>query len=292
MSEKKDLFGGVEAGGTKIICCIGYGDGEILDRKTIKTTSPEENMPEILSWFHQYEPKAFGLGWFGPICLQKDSKQYGTVLNSPKLLWRNRNVRNDFLNEFSVPTAITTDVNSSLLGEVAFGAGAGCSDVLYLTVGTGVGAGILSNGQLLQGVTHPEAGHILLNRLPNDPYPCACEQHTACLEGLVSGRSIEKRFSVCARDIPDHSFAFELTAEYLAMAIYNYILILTPQKIILGGGVMEREFLFNKIREEVIRLNNGYLDFSQFGPIDQYIVPAKIGGDQALMGCLRLASFQ
>lgn len=284
------LFGGLEAGGTKMVCCIGTCTGEIIDKAVFRTGTPNITMKEMEDYFSSYEIAGLGIGCFGPLELNKNSDNYGAILATPKQGWENYNIRQEFMRNLGIPVEITTDVNAALLGEVHYGTSKGLKNVLYITVGTGIGAGIMLDGKLLQGVTHPEAGHMYVKKQGNDSFRGNCSYHGCCLEGVASGPAIEKRWGKSAKEIDEYNVAWKLEANYLAQAIYNYMLILSPQRIILGGGVMEQKHLFKMICSEIVKINNGYIDLNAFGNLEQYIVPASLNGEQGIKGCLYLGA--
>ena len=281
-------IGALEAGGTKMVCAVGDEFGHIFDSVSIPTVTPEVTMPLLIDYFKDKELDALGIGCFGPVCLDKGKQEYGYITSTPKIAWRNFNIVGAFKNALNIPIGFDTDVNGSCLGEATYGAGEGLKNVLYLTVGTGIGAGVLSNGHLLHGNLHPEAGHILLRRKEGDTYKGKCPYHGDCLEGLASGPAIEERFGLPARDLADAPEVWELEGYYIAEALTNYILILAPERIILGGGVMHQTQLFDIIRKNVSEMLNGYLETSELASIDTYIVPAGLKDDQGIVGCLIL----
>ena len=282
------LFGALEAGGTKMCCAIGDETGKILERMTIPTTTPAETMPPMIEFFKGKGIQALGIATFGPVDVVKGSPTYGRILNTPKIPWQFFDIVTPFEKALNVPVGLDTDVNGSCLGEVTYGTAKGLNCVLYLTIGTGVGAGVLANGRLLHGMLHPEAGHVKLKISPKDPAGSVCPFHDDCMEGLASGPSIEKRWGASAKELADRPEVWELESDYIAQALMNYIYTLSPQRIILGGGVMHQEQLFPMIREKVLAYNNGYYDTPQLKDIDHYIVPASLNDDQGLMGAIRL----
>ncbi len=285
-------IGALEAGGTKMVCAIGNEDGKVIDRISIPTESPEITMPQIISYFKQHSIQALGVGCFGPINLNKNSDTYGYITSTPKLKWRNFNIVGELKSALQVPIGFDTDVNGSVLGEVTFGCGKGLDNVIYITVGTGVGVGIYLNNQLHHGMVHPEAGHILLSKHKNDAYEGKCPYHKTCLEGLAAGPAIEERWGAKAIELKEKSEVWDLEAFYLAQAIVNYIVILSPNKVILGGGVMHQEQLFPLIRNYVVELLAGYINSKEIEDIDNYIVGASLNDDQGIMGCLQLGKLE
>jgi fructokinase len=280
------LYGAIEAGGTKFVCAVGNETGEIVERLTIPTVMPDETMPQVIDFFRQYELKAIGIGSFGPVDLNIQSPTYGSITTTPKLAWRNYPLLKVIKDAFSVPVGFQTDVNAAALGELHFGAAKGLDSCLYLTVGTGIGGGAVANGKVVQGLSHPEMGHIYIRRHPNDPYEGKCPYHRDCLEGLAAGPAIEERWGKKGQELEGQKEVWEIEAYYLAQALAQYILILSPQKIILGGGVMKQTQLFPLIRQNVQELINGYVELED---LESYIVPPVLGDNAGITGALVLA---
>ncbi len=283
------LYGALEAGGTKMVCAIGDENGKILERTKIPTTTPEETMPPIFDFFKGKGIKAIGIACFGPIDLNKDSATYGSITSTPKKGWSGYNIVEETKKALGIPVGFDTDVNGSMLGEATWGCAKGVSDAIYLTIGTGVGGGVISNGKLLHGMLHPEVGHIRLPRVEGDPGKSVCPFHDNCLEGLAAGPSIKARWGVSADQLADKAEVWEIESEYIATALMSYALILSPQKIILGGGVMHQEQLFPLIRKKFKELVNGYIVTKEMDDLDNYIVPASLNDDQGIMGAVKLA---
>ncbi len=282
-------YGALEAGGTKMVCAIGDEHGNILEQCEFPTLTPEETMPVLIDYFAKRQVAALGIGAFGPVDVVPGSKSFGTILNTPKFAWRSYNIAEPFRKALAVPVGVDTDVNAACIGEVMYGAAKGLTDVVYLTIGTGIGAGIYSNGRLVHGMLHPEGGHILVQKHPDDPGECICPCHTHCLEGLASGPAIERRWGRKAAQLTNCTKVWELESDYLAQGLMNFLLILSPQRIILGGGVMHQEQLFPLVRQKVSEKLNGYYDTRELRCMDTYIVPAGLHGAQGIMGCLYLA---
>ncbi len=282
-------LGALEAGGTKMVCAIGDETGKILEQVSIPTETPEITMPKMIAYFKEKQIEALGIGCFGPIDPDEDSETYGYITSTPKLAWANYNIVGAFKEALSCPVGFDTDVNGSVLGEVTFGQAKGMKNVLYLTVGTGIGAGIYVEGRLLHGMLHPEAGHIILARRSDDAYEGKCPYHGTCFEGLAAGPAIEERWGCKAIELRDKQEVWDLEAYYIAQALANYIMILSPEKIILGGGVMHQEQLFPLIREYVKKILNGYIKTKELEDLEHYIVPASLQDNQGIMGCLELA---
>ena len=281
-------LGALEAGGTKMVCAIGDESGKIYEQVSIPTETPEITVPRLISYFEERKIEALGIGCFGPIDPDKKSETYGYITSTPKLAWADYNIVGTMEKSLMIPVGFDTDVNGSVLGEVTFGQAKGKKCVVYVTIGTGVGAGIYIEGKLLHGMLHPEAGHILLTQRQDDTYEGTCPYHKTCLEGLAAGPAIEARWGRKAVELKDDARVWDLEAYYIAQAIVNYILILSPQMIILGGGVMHQEQLFPKIRSYVKKMMNGYIKTKEMADLDHYIVPASLHDDQGIMGALEL----
>ncbi|MBR1471201.1 MAG: ROK family protein [Lachnospiraceae bacterium] len=283
------LYGALEAGGTKMVCAIGEEDGRILDQVSIPTRLPEETVPEILEYFKGKEIAALGIASFGPVDLDPASAGYGHITTTPKPGWKDYDIVGVMKKALQVPVGFDTDVNGSLLGEVTYGDAKGMSDVVYITIGTGVGGGVMTNGKLLHGMLHPELGHMLMRPHPQDGYAGKCPFHKNCLEGMAAGPAIEERWGAKGKELAERQEVWELEAYYIGQAIVNIILTLSPKRIILGGGVMHQIQLFALIRAEVQKQMNGYLKTKELEDPEHYIVPASLQDDQGIMGCIRLA---
>ena len=283
------LYGALEAGGTKMVCAIGNENGEILEQVKFPTETPETTMPQIFDYFKEKDIKALGIACFGPIDLIKESPTYGSITSTPKKGWSGYNIVNAAKEALGIPVGFDTDVNGSLLGEVTWGCAKGLSDAVYLTIGTGIGGGVMSNGKLLHGMLHPEIGHIRLPLVKNDPGKSVCPFHDNCFEGLAAGPSIQARWGKPAVELVDKAEVWEIESEYIATALMSYALILSPKKIILGGGVMHQEQLFPLIRKKFKELVNGYILTKEMDDLDNYIVPASLNDDQGIMGAVKLA---
>lgn len=281
-------LGALEAGGTKMVCAVGDEKGKIFEQISIPTKTPEETMPEIAEYFKEAKIEALGIGCFGPVDLDKKSKTYGCITSTPKLAWRNFNIVGTLEKALGCPAGFDTDVNSSVLGEVTFGQANGKNCVVYITIGTGIGAGIYINGRLLHGMLHPEAGHVLIRKRYDDSYEGNCPYHKNCFEGLASGPAIEQRWGQKAAALKDRKEVWELEAYYIAQALTGFILTLSPEMIILGGGVMHQEQLFPEIRKNVKEMLNDYIKTEEISHMENYIVPASLNDNQGIMGCLEL----
>ncbi|MDF2542291.1 MAG: hypothetical protein K0S47_2009 [Herbinix sp.] len=283
------LFGALEAGGTKMVLAIGNENGEILEQTSIPTEDPSVTIPKIITYFKDKKIEALGIGSFGPIDLDKASKTYGYITSTPKLAWANYDIVGNIQKELNIPVGFDTDVNASALGEATWGSTKDVASSIYITIGTGIGVGVYQNGSLLHGMLHPEAGHILLSKHPEDHFEGVCPYHPNCMEGLASGPSIEKRWGKKAYELKDQTEVWEMEAFYIAQGLVSYIFTLSPHRIVLGGGVMHQEQLFPLIRQKVKELINGYVCTSQLNDMDHYIVPASLMDNQGIMGCIQLA---
>lgn len=282
-------LGALEAGGTKMVCAIGDETGKIFEQVSIPTVTPDVTMPKLLDYFMERGVEALGIGCFGPIELDQDAPDYGSITSTPKVAWRNYNIVKSFADALHCPIGFDTDVNGSVLGEVTFGQAKGKNCVIYLTIGTGVGGGIYIEGRLLHGMMHPEAGHVMIRRRGDDSYEGKCPYHKTCLEGLAAGPAIEERWGKKAVELADRLEVWDLEADYIAQALMGYILTLSPEMIILGGGVMHQEQLFPLIRTKVKEMLGGYIQAKELEDMENYIVPASLHDDQGIMGCLELA---
>lgn len=283
------LLGALEAGGTKMVCALGNEKGEILEQCSIPTKTPEETIPGILDYFKDKQIEALGIGCFGPVDLDKNSPTYGYITSTPKLAWKNFDMVGAMKKALGVPVGFDTDVNGSLLGEVTWGSARGLTDAAYLTIGTGIGAGIMTNGKLLHGMMHPEAGHMSLVLHKDDHYAGKCPFHGTCFEGLAAGPAIEARWGAKAAELANRPEVWEMEGYYIAQALTTLVMVLSPQRIILGGGVMHQKQLFPMIRQKVRDMVNGYIQAERFNDMDNYIVPAGLNDDQGIMGCIKLA---
>lgn len=280
------ILGAIEAGGTKFVCAVSDESLNIKKRISIPTTTPEETMSEVFAFFDENQVDAIGIGSFGPIDVNPSSETYGSVTSTPKLAWQNYPFLNEMKARYDIPFAWTTDVNAAAYGEVKAGAAKGKNSCIYITVGTGIGAGVVIDGKVIHGYGHPEAGHVSVRRHKDDTFEGFCPFHGDCLEGLAAGPAIGKRFDIPAQDLaPDHQ-AWEIEAYYLAQALVDYTLVVSPEKIVFGGGVMKQSQLFPLIYKEFKQLMNGYVATPK---LEEYIVPCALGDNAGITGCLLLA---
>ena len=283
-------YGSLEAGGTKMVCAIGDEQGNILERISIPTLAPENTMPAILDFFKNKNISALGIGCFGPVDLDKKSPTYGYITTTPKLAWKNYDIVGVCEKELGVPVGFDTDVNGSALGEATWGCTKDLDNSIYITVGTGIGVGVIIDRKPYHGMLHPEGGHIFLARHPQDPMERGvCPYHELCLEGLASGPSIQARWGKPGVELADRKEVWELEAYYLAQAICSYIMILSPERIIVGGGVAHQEQMMPLIRAEVKRQMGGYIAAKGMQDLDNYIVLPSLNDNQGILGALKLA---
>lgn len=282
------LYGAIEAGGTKFVCSVGDTEYNTLDKISIKTTSPEETFKELLQFFDQYKDKliSFGIGSFGPIEVDINSDKYGFITNTPKNLWKNFDFLGTLKNEFDIPMYWTTDVNASAYGEYHFGNGEHASSLVYVTIGTGIGGGAIQNGEFIGGISHPEMGHMIVKPYGDSLKKGNCPFHDYCLEGFASGPSIQHRTGVRAELLDENSIEWDIEAYYIAQAVLNITYTIRPELIILGGGVMNKDNLIQKVHENYLKVAGNYLEIND---IAQYIVLPKLGGEAAIKGCYKLA---
>ena len=282
-------YGALEAGGTKMVLAVADENLNILCRESLPTLTPEETMPKMIAFFKEHPVDALGIGSFGPLDLNPESKTYGYITKTPKLSWCDYPLMPEFEKALHVPCMLDTDVNAAALGEASYGCMQDVKNGIYITIGTGIGVGILAEGKLLHGMLHPEGGHILLERHPADTYKGCCPYHANCFEGLASGPAIEGRYGKKAIELANIPEVWELEADYIAKALVNYILILSPERIVLGGGVMHQEQLFPLIRKKTAEYLNGYIKTKELENLDTYIVPPSLNDNQGVLGCLKLA---
>lgn len=283
-------LGALEAGGTKMVCAVGDENGNIEKRIIIPTEDPAVTMPKMIRFFQSEHVEALGIACFGPVDLDTASPSYGCITSTPKISWRDYNIVRAFKDALLVPIGFDTDVNGAALGETVWGAAKGAESAVYITIGTGVGVGICINGKPLHGMMHPEAGHILVRRHPDDTYIGHCPYHHDCLEGLAAGPAIEDRYGQRAAELAGRDDVWDMEACYIAQALAVYILTLSPNKIILWGGVMHQEQLFPLVRRKTAALLKGYVQTREIiNDMDQYIVPPALGDDPGIKGALYLS---
>lgn len=287
------LCGGIEAGGTKFVCGIGTCPDD-LEVHSFRTVGPVESIRQAIQFFRDKggtRLEALGIASFGPIDLDRTSSTYGYITTTPKTAWRNFDLVGALSKELAVPVAFETDVNAAALAEAEWGASRDVGDSVYITVGTGIGGGVVVKGEPVHGLLHPEIGHIRVpHDLAKDPFPGSCQFHGDCLEGLASGPALSQRWGRPPESLPTTHPAWELEAHYLASAIAILVYALSPYRIILGGGVMQQDALFPMIRRNVVHFMNGYIAKPQLREdINRYIVPPGLGRYSGALGAILLA---
>ena len=290
-----EFYGGIEAGGTKFVCAIGNDPDHIFAEVRFETSSPDETLKKSVKFFknhsQEFPLKAIGIASFGPVDINPGSPTYGSITKTPKPGWSDTNIVGVIKDAFEVPVVFDTDVNGALLGEHHWGAVQGIDNSIYLTIGTGIGGGAMVDGNLVHGLVHPEMGHV---RLPHDrkldPFDGICPFHNDCFEGLAAGPAVERRWEQSAQSLhPEHP-AWGLEAHYIALALHNLICVFSPQRIVLGGGIMKQNQLYPMIRQKVHDSLNGYVKNKKIlEEIDDYIVPPGLGDQAGVLGAIALA---
>lgn len=284
-------FGTLEAGGTKMVLSVGNERNELLEQASMPTEDPGKTIPAMIDWFRDKDIVSLGIGTFGPVDLDPSSETYGWITKTPKPGWSMTPLLPPMRDELGVPALIDTDVNAAALAEWKLGAAKGLNSCMYVTVGTGIGAGLIIEGHIVHGLVHPELGHMLLRPEAKDQTPVGfCPYHRGCLEGLAAGPAMEKRWGRKAYELPPEHEAWDLEADYLAQMCANAVCAFSPEKIILGGGVMQQKHLFPLIRQKTQALLNGYVQAEAvLEGIDHYIVEPGLGTRSGATGALLLA---
>lgn len=297
MSDTPPLIAAIEAGGTKFVCGIGTGPHDIHSVVRIETTTPGDTLEAVSRYLSKAKAQhgpiaAIGVGSFGPVDLNPASESFGYITSTPKPGWQHTDIVTFLKNRFKVPVGFDTDVNAAVLAEYHWGAGKGMDPLIYITVGTGVGGGVLVNGELLHGLSHPEIGHLAVPPPVNSAAVMRdgqCPFHRHCVEGYVSGPAISKRWGVNPESLPLDHPVWEEVADVMGHALMNLCLTLSPKRIILGGGVMSQPHIIPLIRGKTAQHLNGYILQPQFGKdIDQFIVAPGLGSRSGLLGALAL----
>ena len=287
------LYGAIEAGGTKFVCAVGSGPADLMAQVRIPTTNPRETLGRCLEFFRA-QPKldALGIGCFGPLELHRGARDYGHVTTTPKPGWNNADIVGPLREALSLPVGFDTDVNAAVLGEARWGAAQNVETAIYITIGTGIGGGALIGGELLHGLVHPEMGHLLVPREPDDlAFSGACPFHGGrCWEGLAAGPALELRWGQPAETLPIDHPAWDLEARYIASALTSLVLVLSPERLILGGGVMQVSSLFPLIRKHLSGSLSGYVQAEALNQgLEGYVVPPLLGTQSGIAGALALA---
>ena len=285
------VFGGVETGGTKWKCAIGTGPDDLRALETIPTTTPEETIDRVIAFFERGGPvDAIGIGSFGPLDRKSSSPTWGYVTTTPKPGWAHTAVGPKLRGRLAVPVIFDTDVNAAALGEHRWGAAQGLDTFCYVTVGTGIGGGGMVGGKLLHGLVHPEFGHM---RIPHDgdadPFPGVCPYHADCWEGLASGLAMEARWGRPPTEL-DEEEPWQLEARYLALGLVGVICVLSPERIVIGGGIMSRDDLLGRVQREIVSLLNGYVESADVREgISGYVTLPALGARSGVLGAIALA---
>lgn len=289
------MLGGIEAGGTKCVVAVADDDLSIIAEATIPTTAPDETFASIISFFEQAKSEhgsdltSIGVASFGPVGVDPTSSSYGEILETPKLAWRGVSYQGR-LSPLGVPVIIDTDVNGAALAEQIYGAGKSSDTLAYVTVGTGIGVGIVRAGKPLSGFSHFEMGHILPRRAEDDTYEGLCPSHGDCLEGLAAGPAIKARWGQPLSDLSADHPAHDIEADYLAQLVHSITLMHTPHSIVLGGGVMKTEGLIERIRAKAERYLAGYMKHAALDVgLQNYITKPKLGDKSGVIGALAFA---
>jgi fructokinase len=290
------LFGGIEAGGTKFICMVGTGPDSVVNEIRIPTTQPQETIDKAVDFFVPYhcsgQLAAIGIASFGPVDLNSDSRTYGYITTTPKYGWAQVDLLGGIQRGLNIPVVLDTDVNAAAFGEQYWTLENQSLDpFLYMTIGTGIGVGVIINGTPLHGLVHAEAGHFALpHDWQKDPFPGVCPYHGDCLEGLASGLSMTKRWGQRPETLPDSHPAWDLEAEYIGLALVNLIYAYSPLRIVLGGGVSLHPGLHQAVRKKVQQLLNGYVHSSMLlNRINEYILPPTLGSRSGGLGAIAMA---
>ena len=286
------VYGGVETGGTKWALAVGTGPDDLRALETIPTTTPGEALEQAVAFFEREGPvEAIGIGSFGPVDQKPDSPTWGYITTTPKPGWAYTDVAQEIRRRLGVPVAFDTDVNAAALGEHRWGAARGLDTFSYITVGAGIGGGGMARGQLLHGLVHPEFGHI---RIPHDrdddPFEGVCPYHGDCWEGLASALALERRWGAPPADLDDDPAVWELESRYLALGIVAVICVLSPERVIVGGGVMNRPQLVELVRRDVSELLNEYIVAAPLRDgLESYVTLPELGMRAGVLGAIALA---
>ena len=293
----KQLFGGIEAGGTKFVCVVGSGPNDILEEIRFPTAlNAEETIQRAIAFFRPHVENgslcAVGIASFGPVDLNPSSPTHGYITTTPKPGWRQVDLLGKVKRALDVPVAFDTDVNAAAFGEYYWTPENRSLDpFVYITVGTGIGVGVLVNGRPVHGLVHTEAGHLAIpHDTQKDPFTGICPFHKDCWEGLASGPAMTERWGQDGKTLPDPHPGWDLEAEYIALALMNLTYAYSPQRIVLGGGVSLHDGLHKSVRLKVQQYLNGYIQSPMIlDKIDQYIVPPSLGNRSGVLGAIAMA---
>lgn len=296
MTAQPRLFGAVEAGGTKFLVAIGNDRGEILAQQRFPTADPPATLASMHAFLRQQAEAfgrltAIGMASFGPVELDKNSTRHGFIGRTPKPDWSGTDMAGSLAQEFRCPIGFDTDVNAAALAEHRWGAGQDVNDLVYLTIGTGIGGGIMVNGSPIHGLMHPEIGHIFPRRHPLDTgFDGVCPFHGDCLEGLASGPAILARTGTSLQHLDESHAQWQIEADYLGQLCAQLVVTVSPRRIIMGGGVMSQTRLLPLIRRRLHHWLGGYIDRSELlAAIDGYVVAPALGDRAGVLGALLLA---
>lgn len=284
------LIAGIELGGTKCICVLGSGPEDIRDEVRISTTSPEETLAAIEAVLGRWSGfEALGIASFGPVSIDPAAANYGFITATTKPGWSDTDVGRRLARRAGVPLGFNSDVAGAALGEGRWGAARDIADHAYVTVGTGIGVGLIMGGEPSNGLTHPELGHIRPVRLAGDDWPGACVFHGGCLEGLASGPAIRARAGRPAEQLAEDDPLWDGVAHALAQLAHTLVLTGIPRRIVMGGGVMTgMPHLFPRIRQKLVASLGGYVAAPGLDPVDDYVVPAALGNQAGPLGAIEL----
>jgi fructokinase len=290
-----DIYGAVEAGGTKFVCAVGTAPDDLREERRFPTTEPEDSLAETIAFFEQwtqrYGPlRAIGVASFGPVELRRGQTAYGHITTTPKPRWSDTDIVGPLADALRVPIGFNTDVNGAALGEGRWGAAAGLRTFVYLTVGTGIGGGAVVNGEVAEGLVHAEMGHVSVRRLADDDFPGICPFHGDCLEGMAAGPAVAARWLQPAQNLEglERDQAVSVEAHYLAEGVRNVVYTIAPERVIIGGGITEMPGLFPEIRRKLAATLNGYPGLPEH-ETDDFVVPPGLGNLAGIAGAIVLA---
>lgn len=295
MTGTSRLFGAVEAGGTKFVCAVGNDRGEILAQERFPTRDPKSTLADMHAFLRRGrslgELSAIGVASFGPIELDPTSGRFGFIGRTPKAGWSGTDIAGGLAREFRCPIGFDTDVNAAALAEHRWGAARGVENLVYLTVGTGIGGGVVVDGAPIHGLLHPEIGHVYLRRHPLDlEFRGVCPFHGDCAEGVASGPAILARAGAPLQQLDEAHPQWEIEADYLGQLCAQLVVTVSPRRIVIGGGVMSQPRLLPLIRPRLRHWLGGYIDRSEIlTGTDQYVVAPELGDNAGVLGALILA---
>lgn len=281
-------YGGIEAGGTKFVCAVGTGPDDITDRVRIPTTTPEETLGAVARYFSDRPVDGVGIATFGPVETRRSRPEYGQITTTPKPGWQGADLIGAVRSVLDVPVTVDTDVNGAALAEARWGAGRGLRNVLYVTVGTGLGGGAAIDGRPLAGLVHPEMGHVSVERRVGDDFPGVCPYHGDCLEGMASGPAMNARWGRPAEELgPQLDEALAVESHYLAAGFRQFVFTLAPEVIVMGGGVSHLPGIHRAVNQRLVEQMVGYAVQPEHS--DGFVVPPGLGDDAGIAGALALA---